>query len=388
MRFSLLICSIALVMTSWSANHTDIVAPKSKILIDRYLSAEVGDSLYTSTWGYTQHYITRANALDKYLITRATLFAIEQLAINYLTVMKGQYFGVGARLREFGYDGISYHLQGETSYTAQNRVTHENSSLANQRTIINSARLMADELSVDNLAMEVVSSKYITYQNASMMFANSLDHLLYIFRNENHAKPGGLQEYVARVNQAYGEQLTSIPAIKAGALLNFLDPLLYLSAIEFIHYLGTGKHQLKYDKVYFGEIGYMTRLKMLLTPFGQAIQWSNYISFDHIAVSISYANGVSIYKYRQMALTIRPIKLFNSFAIGTNIIAWHQPDLTRDKLDGSPNEFGYAASLQMAYKQSKQTSILVDIGYKTKGYCHQEFLKPGVRIRAGIYVSA
>jgi hypothetical protein len=320
------------------------------------------------------------------------LFALDVPEEDWLRVANHEVFGHGARLRE-RFDGhIGYTIGvpppyggggGSTSFEFDREPTVE------EVLAITVGGMEANTVGASRVALRAIRQGEATYRDMLRYLLGRLDAVGYILGTDDDLEEEGhdVSEFIRTLREATDSDLTAAD-LRRRAIVGLADPMLGYAVYGLVvTYLWRGDSKLTVPAFHVGGIRYLPALRFQLTPFGT--EWVIDNTFvraaraTHVAVRIGEAPGArsfGVSVHRDAVWTWRRAQ------IDADVYAWHQPRVLDD--GGVERSTGVAAlataSVPVDVKWLRWASVVLQGGYKTRGFIEGEPLGAGVVVRAGL----
>lgn len=345
----------------------------------------IDDTLIPSTQGATG-FVPVAGRLGKWIL--------EGVMMNWAAVAQHEYFGHGARAREFNLKVNTYNIMPFRGYTSFN--AHEFQLLTpSERAAVDTGGVEANYILAKELRNRWVETKYLDEREGHFYLITALDQPLYVLSTRNNWRNGrtfnffddshDIHSYIKEVNFWHGHPVLNQRDLRRKIVADFFDPYLFYSLFAFGNYLIDGTQGFETPMIPIGNFHYLPGFRIALAPYGPEYQFINYIrGMDQtIQVTLRFGETGTIHSH---GATIEVTKLVCSdlLSLDARIDGWHQPRLLKSHfLRRSESKFGGAFSIIPKYQILNNFDLFAQIGYKTTGYMPGEFLKHSPIIRIG-----
>lgn len=322
----------------------------------------------------------------------ARLFALDLPQEDWLRVVNHEIFGHGARLRE-RFDGpVRYRVGlpppyggggGSTSFTFDREPAIE------EVLAITIGGMEANNVAASRLALRAVARGEATYREMLRYLLSRLDTVGYILSTGDEPEEEGhdVSDFLIALRDVAGSDLTARD-LRRRAIVGLADPLLGVAAYGLVlSYLWRGDTDAPVPAFRVGGLGYLPALRLQLAPFG--IEWvvENTFARDGLATRVSArfgdapgARSFGIGLHRDAIWTWRRAR------IDVDGHAWRQPRILDDgRVERSAGGAAFAtASVPLDVKWLRWASVVVQGGYKTRGFVEGEPLGSGFVARGGV----
>lgn len=312
---------------------------------------------------------------------RAGKWFFEFTLFTFGSVLQHEYFGHGARAREFDI-GTSYHINVYSGNTVYNASEYNNLD-ANQKAALSSGGVEATSILSQQIERGWMWHDYLDNREATMFLVNALDQSVYAFSTSGHFlhPDNDAQSYIANVNAWYGTNALTSHKLKVSVAWDWLDPMLYISAWSLFKYLWMGQPGICFDTLHIGESRFMPTTRTLLAPYGPEFQLqAHLISPDdrYYGVFLRYGHLHGHNSYGA-DLLVNPMALFDCWYLTNWLSVWHQPHLLQPgNATTNTSKWGFAEFLGAYYNVTSGIYAYGELGYKVSGYV------PGVQLSEGV----
>lgn len=220
-----------------------------------------------------------------------------------------------------------------------------------------------------------------------------------IVSNYDHEIKGDMLSYLEAINEYhgyYGEENypLNIEYLRRRIWIKLLNPInLFVAYFYSVKYIGKGEESIKVPFVKILGCQYLPSINLNINPFGSELVLTNFFRNDRHLISgeirigdnklaSSYGGGLS---YSQI-WSGRP------FQFDSNLDVWKQGELELggEKRNMSAPGWGGAVRFGANFRLlggEKPVYGHVQLGYKTGGYLHGQFLKEGLIWRFGLAIN-
>jgi hypothetical protein len=322
----------------------------------------------------------------------ARLFGIDAPQEEWLRVANHEVFGHGARLRE-RFDGrIRYKVGvpppyggggGSTSFDFDRQPTVE------ELLAITVGGMEANAVGASRVALRAVHDGEAPYRDMLRYLLARLDAIGYIVATDDDLEEEGhdVSDFLRILREVAGSDLR--PAdLRRRAIVGLADPMLAYAVYGLaVSYLWRGRTGVAVPTFRIGDVRYLPALRFYLAPFGSEWTLDNTIVRAHRATRLSLrlgdapggrSFGASV--HRQSVHTWRRAR------IDADVHAWRQPRILDDgALDRSIGAAAFAtASIPLDVTGLRWATVVLQAGYKTRGFIEGEPLGAGVVVRGGV----
>lgn len=367
------------------------------LLIDPYLSMYSGsESLYTG-------YRVAKKALcylDCHLeppilgtvVRTAQFLLIEYPLLDLVHIVQHEYFGHGARAREFGLR-TSYQIDAPFPYGDGRGATvfsqSELNALSRHKNIaldaagVEANRILGQRVGwnvfVEGCLDDFDSLFYlITYHDLTNYILNPTDPTFSALGND-------MGNYVRSINELYGKDVTSISKLKKGAYLNLIDPLTWASIWSLGRHLYLGEKCSWYPEIGLGSCRFLPSAMMTLAPYGVEYGVHSYASICGHLFSF-YGRGGETCGLSSWTIggEIPSLCECRGTLIGLKGNLWVQPALKSNPLQVRKREIGIHLALRLLLPYNDYFGWFLELGGKTSGFVPGEPLDADLMIRGGM----
>ena len=322
----------------------------------------------------------------------ARLFALDIALEDWLRVVNHEVFGHGARLRE-RFDGrIRYRIGvpppygrggGSTSFEFDREPTVE------ELLAITVGGMEANNVNAIRVGLRAIRRGETNYRDMLRYLLGRLDGVGYILGTDDELEDEGhdVSDFLRIMRGAGASDLTP-DDLRRRAIVGLADPMLAYAVYGIaVSYLWRGDTTVQVPAFHVGELRYLPALRFQLTPFGT--EWVIENTFvraleaTRVALRVGEAPGA-----RSFSASIRHDSLWTwrRARVDADVHAWRQPRI----LDGGGVERStggaalVTASVPLNVKWLRWAMVVVQGGYKTRGFIEGEPLGSGVVLRGGL----
>lgn len=359
------------------------------------------DSLLKTKWFDETNFIKKTQGV----LFRLTKYVLLDLPIDYFAVVLAhEYFGHGARYREFKFSPIDYGFDLPPPYGAGGGYASLNLSEPinyNKHLAIWKGGMEIHNIINRKLALNWITMNRMNYREASIYFWSFQILNNYISGTKEDLgdgeKDNDPRAYVRILNNSAGypdvnNLKLDVADLKSKTRINAFNPFVYYSMYTLLKtYIWQGKTYNKLLTINLGGIRYLPVIRTGLSPFGVEYHIENYISFNTKGMLIDYSFGDKSFTEPWMGLGIIAPDLYtrHNLSVDFNANLWNQPklDLSKNAVYTEKKEWGIAISSR-AYYTFKSSKIpvhpFVEIGYKTKGFVEGYDLNASIILSGGL----
>ncbi|MBF8262478.1 MAG: hypothetical protein HW387_143 [Parachlamydiales bacterium] len=336
------------------------------------------------------------------------------LPLNVTFLMtQHEIFGHGYRIRDLGskYGKVTgYSVHGFGAVTEFDPTPLMTSS---QMLTIAIAGCEAEAIMANQVRMRWLGQQFIDPRQAPLYSGGTLGlmgYTLSVRKTPTSAPRDGndMKNYLFYLNATYPDAHLSGRSLRNQAMLNLLDPFLFLSMMSELNYIKTGLPSAIPMISLGGGVKYLPALRFGLTPFGPQYYLENFFLKGSIPTHVYLKWGRhGANTYYGLGLENRNMFTWKNASIGVKMDIWHQPNvlfkggaLTLDQMMDVPlpplysaevlseKRFGAAGAVVGSYELPDSLAELnLELGYKTKGYLPGEALRQSPILRGGFSLS-
>ena len=381
----------------WDKNASSITSAENLITLHKGLYDFKDKYLKRSYWNENNW---KGKSLGVgYRFLKTLLIDIQ---FDYLTVVhQHEVFGHGARYREFGLRGNSYHIPLAPPYgsgkafaksgTATNRQFGAHEYIARTTGGMEGSAILAKRLRDKWLLNEEIN-----YQESTLFLSSFNDYTLYILSTKLFDNNGDVQNYLKRINATYGfltenTYQLSLNEISKRAVINLFDTYqLFALYTYFKVYLFDGNESFKIPMIRIGNIKFLPSIRLGLTPFGSEFIFESHFVRNKNLLELSFRLGDNkLESFWGGGFKIRK-NISNLLVIQTKVNIWNQPNMTLgDTTTFQTNDgFGGSVSNSLSWQINQKIPVgfYAEIAYKTTGFIEGEQLDKGLIFRIGLLI--
>ena len=341
-----------------------------------------------------------------YRIARTAL--IDNIIDHLVFLTQHEYFGHGARYREFGYKQNNYKLNLFPPYgSGRGSASRGQLSLgrvitAHENMVMSLAGSRSNALMAGLIRSDWLLKNQINTNEAILYIITSLDLPIYIWRtkwnpdhlghsNDVRAYLNQLNQYEMHVNGKSPNTTLDVLARHTSAAL--FDPLLYYSIYAFAYsFLWKGDHQTGVPMIPLGGVKWLPLMRMGLTPFGTEFIFDNYLMKNCRLINASFrTGGPTFHRFYGFGLSVNNLVYEKKWKFNVKIELWKQPKLILGDINKTIETNGWGGLLAGTVNlrlsdASMAPCLIVQAGYKTAGYLEGERLSRGPVFRIGLQI--
>jgi hypothetical protein len=390
-------------------------------VLDRYQSPRMGSelllSLHRMAWSWGDKILKPSwspenSVPDKALgltYRLAKSVFLDHLFDTYVLQAQHEYFGHGARLREYGYresqfrfnwpfpfgDGSAVTIRGPPP---PGRMVTPHEHLAMFGGGVESTAVMADALRTTWLKRGAIH-----YRETLLYLLSFNDDAFYIWQTDPGTENGATSanDILRYLNMLHtwetvsGGQSSgpSLGQLSNQAFINLLNPFQYYALYTYLFtYLWAGGSDLIFPMIRIGNLGYLPAFRFGLTPFGSEYLSEHLFVLDEVILqgSLKLSHPACPQSFWGLSLKAFDLNLSSRWVLDASADVWHQPQLEvgGSSLRKRPGGLGGAFQATLFHRVrgpgGAPLKILLNLGYKTAGYVEGERLDRGLILRVGI----
>ena len=325
----------------------------------------------------------------------ARLFAIDLPVEDWLRVVNHEVFGHGARLRE-RFDGpIRYTIGVPPPYGEGGGSTSfefDRDPTAEELLAVTVGGMEANNVGASRVALRAIHHGETTHRDMLRYLLGRLDSVGYILGTDDELEEEGhdVSDFLRILGEVAGSDLR--PAdLRQRAIVGLADPMLGYAVYGLaVSYLWRGRSTVAVPTIRIGGARYLPALRFYLTPFGTEWAVDNTIAraLATTRVSLRFGEAPGARSFG-VAVHRTPAWTWRRTRIDADVHVWHQPRVLDDgTVEESTGAAAYAtASLPLETKWLRWASVVVQGGYKSRGFIEGEPLGGGMVVRGGLAVA-
>ncbi len=341
------------------------------------------------------------------ILARFAKYIYIDLPVDYFSiVLAHEYFGHGARYREFDIDNIHYTYDFPPPYGAGGGEATNTKSVdisTEELIAIWQGGVEVHPLINRNLAIRWMRSGQMTYREASQYWHSFQIMFEYIQgTNENLAdgkKDNDPRAYARLVNALSGfgdvsNLQMSVKDLKQKMMWSLANPFIAYSLYSILKtYLWDGSVTTDVPTIHIGDFNYLPSLRTGLTPFGLEYHFENYLMFEDVVAFVDLSFGdQSFHKgWGGIGIHLQNIYSHQNLSFDLNVNILKQPGLRFGFSDPIIHGDGMGGSLSVrGYYDFKNNGIplsaVCELGYKSVGFVEGYTLDSQPIIKVGLAV--
>lgn len=273
-------------------------------------------------------------------------------------------------------------------------VTYPKRSLSEKRPSIDEALLWTIGGNEANavLASEIILKNFqqgkLDYRDYNL-FCKAFTNLLgYLIVTDSSRDGDDIMGYLKDLNYKYSSGNLSLTDLRLGAIVFFLNPMLYNAIWSFYAYAFKNEREVSIPCLSWNQITYMPLIRMGLTPFGMSYYLDNYMGYQDKTLLVSLQAGKVPSQSRYYgAIGCRTNELYNYKRYGLDITTslWYQPELLLKETDiiKDGNRWGGMLGVHNKLKVNEYLSLHGAFLYKSPGFIEGIVAQGGFIWQAG-----
>jgi hypothetical protein len=313
-----------------------------------------------------------------------------------LFLVQHEYFGHGARLREF-FPGVQLDLwvsplppYGHGGGSIRISGTDQISGTPVQQAMIYAGGVEAAHVLAETVLLHAFEKDSISYRDAFVYLSSELNLPFYVdaLTNAHHNVSGNdIAGYLNSLqlldsSRSFADHLADL---KRESLIYLLDPSLYSAFLNFtVAYLVNGTSSSALFEFRNDDIRYFPVFRLGLTPFGDRLYFDNYLRQNNKILVVSIGIPTSSRGFDVRVHSPRAFRFGSGLSIGLALEAWVEP--VESDVTAGIMKPGLMTKASIDYRLGilGDLGLLIEAGYKTYGYVPTEMLSSGFIGRVGI----
>lgn len=370
-----------LIVSPQQRMHTGVV----NLFSTHRILAEGEEAILGSSWWSEERKLGNLTGMA----TRLLKYSLLDLPLDYFTVvLMHEYYGHGARYREFGIKGVDYGYDLPPPYGPGGGYASYSSSpdqvSSSDRIMIWVGGMESHELLLRKIRSEWMLSGNQHYREAWLYWWGFQISALYIKDTaelmSGQERFNDPQAYVWLLNEVNGVQdiqsypftLSELKRIKQRAAF---DPFLWVSLYNnIVGYLWNADISSTVPRFSIGSIQYMPAYHISLTPFGVQSHLENYFLYDDVLYLFTLSLGDDSFhsNWGGLGLEISNPYARSNLSIDLNAQIWRQPGFEHGgELSSEGGGIGGSMILRTYWRfQDAEIPIkgIVETGWKSAGF--------------------
>jgi hypothetical protein len=372
-------------------SYADVSADQFSITVDKYNSPFMGANLMlTGLRGYQAiDDIVASSTVDNTSTCMTAIRFFKWLLLDVSvgslgSVIQHEYFGHGARGREFHLADLGYHINLYTGKTTYSFSSFETLNV-NQQAAFSTGGVEATNLLAQQIEQNWVRTNTVDSRAATMYLITALDQSVYAFSTVSSSfhPDNDANAYIAYVNQWQGKNTLTSKKLKTAMIWDWIDPMLYISGASIIQYIWQGQQSIETSSLHIGTYRFMPTTHVLLAPYGPEFQLQAHLvspEDKYVGLFLRYGRtgGKESYGFD---LNITPLSHYDCWYFINKLSGWYQPHLMDPAT--AKNKYGFGEFAGVYYNVSDGIYFNAELGYKVSGYLPGTPLARGVVWRVG-----
>jgi len=319
---------------------------------------------------------------------RFSRYALLDVSVDYFSVVfQHEYFGHGARYREFDMDGIFYKFDWPPPYGhGGGQATNQRSVDISRQQVISiwTAGIESEQILNRDLRLHWMNRGNLSTREASLYFWSFQIAAVYVQDSEENlsllSAENDPQAYIRLINAENGytdlqNLKMNMKDLKKKMQLNKADPFLFYSMYVLLKdYLWDGKKSVNMPMLHFGNVSYLPAFRAGLTPFGVQYYFENYIrtAKRNSLVELQYGDQTFHKSWGGVGFTVQNVLQLENSTFDITAYLWNQPGLKFGNTSVREEKSGLGSCFTVrgyyALQPGSATWITIELGYKTAGY--------------------
>ncbi len=386
------------------------------IEIDRNLSAPVGAenllTVHRALYALENRFLKprlfdestagRKSAGMLYRLGKTVL--VDNVADHLVMLTQHEVFGHGARLREFGFERISYRLSvvppyGRGDGSASGLTAPYRRTTRHERISVITGGSEANTLLSNSIRSRWLQRGRIHSREIVLYLLASLDLTGYILQTRFSSGDGAnndIRNYLRELNALEGhhdrnDYRLTLKSLSIQSMIRFLDPTVLRAMYAYsVPYLLRGMDDTSLPALRFGRVEYLPSIRLGLTPFGSVVHLENLFVASGRVLNVHVRYGIpAFHHFGGFGVTYNHLDVHRDITLGSRIEFWHQPPLLLGGKTARTKAKGIGGGLwaDVRYRLSSidlAPALSLRIGYKTDGFLEGEPLHRGLVMRFGV----
>jgi len=185
------------------------------------------------------------------------------------------------------------------------------------------------------LASEMILKNFrrssLDYRDYNLFFKAFTNLLGYLIVTDPAQDGDDIMHYLKYLNYKYSSGNLSLTDLRLGAMVFFLNPMLYNSIWSFYAYVFKNEKEINIPFLSWEPMTYMPIIRMGLTPFGMAYYLDNYVGYQKKSFLVSLQAGKLPGQQKYfggMGCKTDGLYQYKRYALDLTANLWHQPELS------------------------------------------------------------
>lgn len=310
---------------------------------------------------------------------------------DLIMVMQHEFFGHGARLRDFGISA-KYRIDppfpfGDGGGATFFPTVDGNALRPQQRQGIIIGGIEATEVLGRRLVEKSIACREWDHREALLYLLTYHDQTGYILSLEeldDGTSGHDIKSYVQAINKLYDKKALSCNKLRNMAYINYLDPMTYLSFRSLTRYWWDAEKSQCIPMIPCGPVEFLPGLRLTLAPYGPEYGLHTYLAFcDTVATAYLRYGETAGQKTHALGFQANNLWKCGKIGIGARIDLWNQPHMTRKHLSAK-TQLGALIGTRLIYRFCEGWSLFAEVGGKTRGFVVGEPLDGNIYLRTGV----
>ncbi len=335
---------------------------------------------------------------------RFSKFIILDFQLDALTALiQHEAFGHGFYYREYGYKDNFYHISLAPPFGKGNGIARKG-RLETPRVIGRHENISIEYGGAEscNVMSNIILKKWMLagemeFDETILFIGTNHNTSGYILGSDYDDKiKGDMLDYLTKINQYHGftdvdDYPLTLKYLKRRAWIEILNPInLYTSFLYTWKYIGKGEKSVKMPFIKILGYQYFPNFDLNLNPFGSELVVTNFLRNDRNLITGEIRIGDNkLAKSLGGGLGYSQIWSNRPFQFDASLDLWNQDELelggeslklTEASLGGAAR---FGANIRLL-NGDKPIYFHTQLGYKTSGYLHGQFLREGLIWRIGL----
>ena len=342
------------------------------------------------------------------IVCRFAKYALIDVPVDYFVpVFVHEYFGHGARYREFGIENVHYGFDWPPPYGPDGGEASASIGPGiismQELTAILAGGIEAHSTIMNQMwSLRWTAKREITYREASAFFWSWQIMFEYVQDTEDAlatvVDDNDISVYVRLLNEHAGytnpdSLLMDIKYLKNRTLISFANPYLYYSLYAMLKtYLWDGSISTGFPMLNIGGIEYLPSFRIGWAPFGLEYHMENFMRVKSrvFLVDLRIGDQTFYQSWGGVGLLVKNFYETNRFSFDVRLDVWKQPEIEL----GDPRIYkggglGGGFSLRSHYNfggSQNPIAAIIELGYKSPGFLEGYVLDSSPIIMFGIAV--
>ena len=342
------------------------------------------------------------------IIGRSAKYILIDVPVDYfLAVFAHEYFGHGARYREFGIENVHYGFDWPPPYGPDGgeATAHIGPGIISMQelTAILAGGIEAHSTVMNQLlSLRWTAKREITYREASAFYWSWQIMFNYIISTRDALATvvdrNDISVYVRLLNEHAGytdpdSLLMDIEYLKNRTLISVANPYLFYSVYAIVKtYLWDGSISTGFPMLNIGGIEYRPSFRVTWAPFGLEYHMENFIKVKSrvFLVDLRIGDQTFYQSWGGVGFLVKNLYETNRFSFDVRLDVWKQPEIEIGdpriyKGGGLGGGFSVRSHYHLEGSQSPIAAV-IELGYKSPGFVEGYVLDSSPIIMFGIAI--